>query len=293
MHLNTVIETAGWWTYLIVFVLTAAETSAFVGLLVPGEAAVLLAAAVAGQGGLKAPLLAAVVVGGAVTGDNLGFALGRRCRRRPAGRWTPKVLGRHRDGRGKAFLADHSGAALLTGKFIGVARTFLPYAAGSSGMPYRRFFLYSAAASLVWGTGTVLVGYFTGSAAIELLHRAGLIGAAVLAAVIAPILVASRMRARRRRRPTGSTVVAPGGPWHRAARKAPVNSTYARRSQPSDTRPGSGRRAHGDAAPARPDALVLTERRRTAAGLPRARSRSRHGPLSMGQVGHCRGRRTG
>lgn len=230
MHLNTVIETAGWWTYVIVFLLTAAETSAFVGLLVPGEAAVLLAAAVAGQGELKAPLLAAVVVGGAVTGDNLGFALGRRCRRRPGSRSTPRFPGRHRDGRGKAFLAHHSGAALFTGKFIGFARTFLPYAAGSSGMPYRRFFLYSTAASLVWGTGTVLVGYFTGSAAIELLHRAGLIGAAVVAAAIAPILVTSRIRARRRRRPTGSTVVASGGPRHRAPRNVAVNPTCSRQS---------------------------------------------------------------
>jgi membrane-associated protein len=227
MHLNSLIEAAGWWTYAVVFLLTAAETSAFVGLLVPGESAVLLAAAVAGHGELNAPLLAAAVVTGAVTGDNLGFALGRRCRRRPGSRWTPKIPGRHRDGRARAFLANHSGAALFTGKFIGFARTFLPYAAGSSGMPYRRFFLYSTAASLVWGTGTVLVGYFTGSAAVELLHRAGLIGVLVLVAATAAILVVARIRARRRRRPLGSTVVASGGPRHRAPRKDAVNYTYA------------------------------------------------------------------
>ncbi|MFD5057742.1 hypothetical protein [Streptomyces sp. NPDC058394] len=37
MHLNGVIEAAGWWSYAVVFVLTASETSAFIGLLVPGE----------------------------------------------------------------------------------------------------------------------------------------------------------------------------------------------------------------------------------------------------------------
>ncbi|MGW2714980.1 DedA family protein, partial [Streptomyces sp. NPDC001356] len=70
MHVDRVIEAAGWWSYAAVFVLTAGETSAFIGLLVPGETAVLLASAVAGRGELNAPLLAAVVVAGAVTGDN-------------------------------------------------------------------------------------------------------------------------------------------------------------------------------------------------------------------------------
>jgi membrane-associated protein len=42
MHLNGVIEAAGRWSYAVVFVLTASETSAFIGLLVPGETAILL-----------------------------------------------------------------------------------------------------------------------------------------------------------------------------------------------------------------------------------------------------------
>ncbi|MGW2336642.1 DedA family protein [Streptomyces sp. NPDC001685] len=214
-----------------VFALTAAETSAFVGLVVPGESAVLLAAAVSGHGGPNVVLLAAVVVAGAVTGDNLGYALGRRCAKRPGHRWTPRIPGRHRDGRLRTFLTGHSGAALFTGKFIGFARTFLPYLAGSSGMPYRRFVLYSTAGSLVWGTGTVLVGHFAGSAAIELLHKAGLIVVAALAVVIVAALAVLRLRTRRRRRPTRSAVVASGGPRHRSPRQDAVHPTHAQERQ--------------------------------------------------------------
>jgi membrane protein YqaA with SNARE-associated domain len=121
VHLNGVIEAPGWWSYVLVFVLTASETSAFVGLLVPGETAVLLGAAVAGRGGLNVFLLAAVVVAGAVTGDSLGYALGRRCARRP-GRQRPPAA-RH-TARARAFLAHHGAATVLTSKFIGFARTF-------------------------------------------------------------------------------------------------------------------------------------------------------------------------
>jgi hypothetical protein len=109
MHLNGVIEAAGWWSYAVVFVLTASQTSAFIGLLVPGETAILLAAAVAGRGELNAFLLTAVVAAGAVTGDGLGYALGRRCARRFGRPRTPGAATGHRTARARAFLAHHGG----------------------------------------------------------------------------------------------------------------------------------------------------------------------------------------
>ncbi|MCX5316423.1 DedA family protein [Streptomyces sp. NBC_00154] len=229
MHLNGVIEAAGWWSYAAVFVLTASETSAFTGLLVPGETAILLASAIAGRGELNAFLLATVVVAGAVTGDSLGYALGRRCARRPGRRWTLRATADHGIGRARTFLTHHGGATVFTSKFIGFARTFAPYSAGSSGMPYRRFLRYSAAASLIWGIGTVALGYFAGAAATEFLHSAGLVGALTLATVTVPALIVVKVRARRRRRrlPTRSAVVASGGPRRPSARRAVHEFTHS------------------------------------------------------------------
>lgn len=212
MHADGLIEAAGWWSYLLVFAVTAGETGAFIGLLVPGETIILLASAIAGRGDLNAVVLAAAVVAGGMAGDNLGYALGRWRARRPsprAGRFRP---GR-RTARTQAFLMRHGGAAVFTGRFIGFVRTFLPFAAGASGMPYRRFFLYSTAASLAWGVGNVLLGYFAGTAATELLHSVGLIAAAALAAPATAVLVVVGILTRRRRRIARpkSTVVASGG----------------------------------------------------------------------------------
>ncbi|MFJ9909882.1 DedA family protein [Streptomyces sp. NPDC101152] len=114
-------------------------------------------------------------------------------------------------GKAQTFLTRHGGAAVLTGRFVGVIRAFLPFAAGASGMPYRRFFC-SATASLVWGTGNVLLGYFVGTAATSVLHSAGLIGAAVLAAVAVALFCVVRVLKRRRGRvQAASAVVASGG----------------------------------------------------------------------------------
>ncbi|MFF3878468.1 DedA family protein [Streptomyces sp. NPDC001978] len=87
-----------------------------------------------------------------MAGDNLGYALGRWCARRPSAR-----AGRFRPGRTHAFLMRYGGAAVFTGRFIGFVRTFLPFAAGASNMPHRRFFLYSTTASLVWGVADGVV----------------------------------------------------------------------------------------------------------------------------------------
>lgn len=96
-------------------------------------------------------------------------------------------------------------------------------------MPYRRFLRYSAAASLIWGIGTVALGYFAGAAATEFLHSAGLVGALTLATVTVPALIVVKVRARRRRRrlPTRSAVVASGGPRRPSARRAVHEFTHS------------------------------------------------------------------
>ncbi|MFF8360097.1 DedA family protein [Streptomyces chartreusis] len=200
MNVDALIEAAGWWSYVVVFAVTAGETSAFIGLLLPGETLILLAAAIAGRGDLDVVVLAAVVVAGSVTGDNLGYALGHWYERRPsAERMRRRVRPGSQIARAESFLLRHGAAAVFTGRFVGFARTVIPFAAGAAGMPYRRFAAYSAFASLVWGIGNVLVGYFLGSAAGELLHTVGLTGAAAVLATAVMFLIAMHIRRRRRK----------------------------------------------------------------------------------------------
>lgn len=216
MDVGALIEAAGWWSYVVVFILTAGETSAFVGVLLPGETVILLASAIAGRGDLNAVLLATLVVTGGMTGDSLGYALGRWYGRRPNARLTHRARPGSRIGRAHDVLMRHGGAAVVGGRFIGFVRTFLPFAAGASGMPYRRFFLFSTVASLIWGIGNVLLGYFAGAAATDFLHAAGPIGAAVLAVVtVAPFGLVRLLRRRRGGTRTPSAVMASGGPLRR------------------------------------------------------------------------------
>ena len=211
MNLTSVVETAGLWSYAVVFALTAGETSAFIGLFLPGETLILFAAALSARGDLNPVVLAITVVTGGIVGDSVGYAVGRWYHRWPRPEWTRRRSTRgpaapgddrraSRVGKARSFLRRHGGSAVFIGRFIGFVRTLLPFVAGASGMPYRRFLPYSAAACVVWGVASVIAGYFLGSAAERLLRTVGVAGgiAAVGAVVVALLAVSIRRRSAAR-----------------------------------------------------------------------------------------------
>ncbi|MGW8742419.1 DedA family protein [Streptomyces sp. NPDC055794] len=241
MSIDTLIESAGWWSYLLVFAVTVGETSAFVGALLPGETVILIAAALAGKGDLNPFLLAVVVVAGGIIGDNLGYTLGRRCGQRPSsGKFARLRLDGHLR-KTQSFLTQHGGKAVFTGRFIGFIRTFLPFAAGASAMPCRRFFFFSTLASVVWGVGSVVLGYFVGAAATDYLHSAGFAGAIALAALALAAFTTVRIVKRHRRSREDRSVVPMS---HQSAQKMkqgrPPSDDRGERAVPASGRPKSG-----------------------------------------------------
>jgi membrane protein DedA with SNARE-associated domain/membrane-associated phospholipid phosphatase len=153
-------ETLGSWTYLLVGALAFFETGAFIGLVAPGETAMLLGGLVAGQGQIDVVTLIGIVWACAVAGDLTSFALGRRLGRRFLVRHGAKVqITEERLHTVEGFFDRHGGKAILIGRFVGLVRAIAPFLAGSSGMPLRRFVPYDVIGAGLWGTTFVLLGY--------------------------------------------------------------------------------------------------------------------------------------
>ena len=75
-------ETLGAWTYALVGGLAFLETGAFVGLVAPGETAIVLGGVVAAEGEVDLPAMLAIAWVAAALGDLASYALGRRLGRR-------------------------------------------------------------------------------------------------------------------------------------------------------------------------------------------------------------------
>lgn len=163
------------------------ETSLLIGLIVPGDTIVLVAATAADSPVQYAALLVAVVLG-ALGGESVGFALGRF--------FGPKIrdsrLGARIGGRSWQRAANYvdrrGGIAVFVSRFLPVLHSLVPVTVGMSTMPYRRFIAWTAPACILWAFAYVTFGAVAAVSYRELassLHFAGylFVGAVVLFAV--------------------------------------------------------------------------------------------------------------
>ncbi len=174
----------GGWTYLLVGALAFFETGAFIGLVAPGETALLLGGLVAGQGQVDVLTMIAVVWACAVAGDLTSFFLGRRLGRAFMVKHGTKVqITEARLEQVERFFDRHGGKAILIGRFVGLVRAVAPFMAGSSGMPLRRFLPYDVIGAGLWGSTFVVLGYVFWQSFSQLVDYAKK-GALALGAVI-------------------------------------------------------------------------------------------------------------
>jgi membrane-associated protein len=190
----------GAWTYLLVAVLAFLETGAFVGLVAPGETAVVLGGVVAAHGKVDLALVIVVTWAAAAGGDLTSFLLGRRLGRRFVVARGPRLgLTADRLGRVEGFFEHHGPKAILAGRFVGIVRAIAPFLAGVSHMRPRAFVPWSLLGTAVWSGTFVLVGYaFSqsfGAAADVLTH-----GALGLAVVVLGVILWRTRRAGQRAR---------------------------------------------------------------------------------------------
>jgi dephospho-CoA kinase len=173
---------AGPW---IVLVVTAAETAVFLGLLVPAEATVLVAAFMADLGYFDVRHVLAATLAGGFLGDQLGYALGRFGGRRAAARGgrLGRMWRRH-EARATLLFRRRSLLSVTLARFVSFVRTLMPWFAGMSGMSYPRFLVYDALGVLGWGVASVTAGYLAGRSWQVL---AGVLGTASTVVVIALI----------------------------------------------------------------------------------------------------------
>ena len=153
-------RTLGWWAYPTVAALAFLETAAFVGLVAPGETAVLVGGVVAARGEVELVPLIGLVWLAAAAGDFASFVAGHRLGRPFLDRHGSRLrIGPERLAKVDGFYARHGGKAVLLGRFTGLVRAVSPFVAGASGLELRRFILWSFAGSLLWATTFTLVGY--------------------------------------------------------------------------------------------------------------------------------------
>lgn len=171
------------------------------GVPVPGETILIAGAIFAGAGRINIVALGVVAFVAAVTGDNIGFAIGHFGGRALALRFGKYVfLTEERLDKAENFF-DRRGSIVITfARFVEGLRQANGIIAGITGMHWLRFLVFNAIGAALWVGTWVTVGYFAGNNITTVYHYITLYSYYVLAALVVLIVGYIVWRRRRRRR---------------------------------------------------------------------------------------------
>lgn len=165
------------------------ETSVLVGLVVPGDSIVLVAATAVGSLAEYLWLIAVVIVG-ALCGESIGFMLGRyfgpRIRSSRAGR----MISERKWMSAEAYTDRRAGVAVFVSRFLPVLHSLVPITAGMSIMRYRTFMAWTLPASVIWSVAYVSVGWAAAGSYRELSGRLSWAGYLFVAIIVVFLFLA-------------------------------------------------------------------------------------------------------
>ncbi|MFD5225725.1 DedA family protein [Microbacterium sp. NPDC058342] len=178
------------------------ETSILVGLVVPGDTVVLVAA-IGVTSWAQGIVLGAAVIVGALIGESLGFWLGRWAGPHIRSSWLGRRIGEDHWERSERYLRRRGGIAIFLSRFLPVLHSLVPLTVGMSGYAYRRFIAWTLPACTLWAT--IYVGLAAGAAGSfqelsQRVHYAGYVFVGVIALLLVGLFVAKKVIARREAR---------------------------------------------------------------------------------------------
>lgn len=154
-------------SYLLIFLLSLAESLIVVGLIIPGITIMAIIGTLIGAGyiSLWPSMIAAIL--GAILGDGLSYAIGRKFQQHIRN-W--RIFRRYPDIilKCEKFFARHGGKSVVFGRFAGPIRPMIPAIAGMMKMPPLQFYVVNIISALLWAPSHLLPGVIFGNALVNL-----------------------------------------------------------------------------------------------------------------------------
>ena len=177
------------YTYPVLFLLVLVES---LGIPLPGEIALVTAAAYASRGSISIYAVVALAAAGAIIGGILGYWIGVKGGLPLIARYGGYIGVRksHID-KAHSFFERNGSKTILFGRFIALLRTWAAVVAGAACMSFTKFVTYNTIGSIVWAIVFGWLGYYFGHdlPLLEMyISRAGF-GVLIVGAAAAPLFI--------------------------------------------------------------------------------------------------------
>lgn len=154
----------GPWLYVVLFLIIFAETGLVVTPFLPGDSLLFAVGALTAlpETGLRVELMAPLLMAAALLGDNTNYFFGRWVSKHIATNRLKYVNQKHLD-KTKGFYESYGPRAIVIGRFMPIARTFVPFVAGVAQMRYKTYIGYSILGAILWINSFLWAGHYFGN----------------------------------------------------------------------------------------------------------------------------------
>lgn len=190
--LGMVISQYGTLVYVLLSGIVFCETGLVVMPFLPGDSLLFIAGAFCATGAMDIWFLTGLLIVAAVLGNTVNYWIGKKIGQRVFTRdyaWIDKKALYHT----QAFFDRHGGKTITLSRFVPIVRTFAPFVAGVSGMPFSRFQFYNIAGGIGWVASLLIAGYFFGNIPIIRDHLNMIVLLGIGAAII-PVIFGGAWR---------------------------------------------------------------------------------------------------
>jgi membrane-associated protein len=179
-----------WGGYVGLSAIIFSETGLLVGFFLPGDSLLVTAGLyAAATGSLSVSILIPLLIVSAISGNAVGYLIGKRTGQALYNRPQSRVFRRDRLLKTKEFYDRYGGITIVMAQFMPFARTFAPVVAGIAEMKYRRFAMFNVGGAIGWITSMVLLGYYLGRSIPGIEHHIEFVIAGVVLLSILPLVV--------------------------------------------------------------------------------------------------------
>ena len=171
VHLAEFVATYGTWVYAMLFAIIFIETGLVIWPFLPGDSLLFAAGALAATGVLDIRVIAVLLVAAAIAGDAVNYSIGRYAGPKVFSAhdyqgFLHKLLNRDHLDKAHAFFEKHGGMAVVSGRFVPIVRTFVPFVAGAAAMNASFFLFYNITGAILWVAICAGAGYLFGNVPI-------------------------------------------------------------------------------------------------------------------------------
>ncbi len=180
-----------------------AETGLLVGFFLPGDSLLFTSGFLASIGVMDVRILLVALSIAAVTGDQVGFIIGRKAGDALYRREDSRFFKRKHLIAAHEFYEKYGGKTIFLARFVPIIRTFAPTVAGAAKMDYRKFVFFNIAGGVTWVFSMVGGGFLLGQSFPGLKKHIEVVILGIIFVSVLPI-VWEVWKSKRAARPAGS-----------------------------------------------------------------------------------------